>query len=845
MLQWLGETQTDVSAEGMTGEPNHPLLIEEGTVMTRADVERATALLSDALLSLVRPGQLVGSLIHRGLEAALLLLAANRSGVPITFFDRSLPENEWRRVIEGAECALLVSAPGDGPLAARLGSGRVPTWEVRPDEWASLPALSTVVRRTESDAPAIVVFSSGTTGDPKGVIRSIVALRRAGDNFRERHDLGDGDVLGDLASFRFVTSSGTTYGALCSGAAVSFHAGDGDGLASVAEWAVRTGVTVLRMQAALMRTLIELETDLRGSRVRAISIAGETLFGSELERLRALLPPGCEIVCAYGSSEGGGIASARFPAGTAIPAGRIRFPRPAHVRIVDENLEVVRDGEVGEIVSTKQQSAGYWKKPTLTSERYIPVDDGTVLYRTGDLGRFADGDTLEVLGRSDSQVKVRGQNVELTEIEGMLLEHPDVRTAAVVDVPRHGGGTSMIAFFTPAAGKLPATGTLRRHLGERLPAYKIPARFVVLDRLPTTPAGKIDRSRLRTSSADGEAERDLREPRTLVESALVEQMRRLLGTEELGIDDDFFDMGGDSLSAIEFAVWASRRFGIHLSTTVLVANPTAVSLARQIERQDARHEKTIGILRDCEEPVATLVLVAGGGDSIVSQRPLSKAIRGEFRIIGVQGRGIDDRRRTETSVTAYAERAVRELLALDPTGPYMIGGHSFGGIVAQEMARQLELQNNNVLAVVVIDTAAPADRRPPGFLRSTLRRARGWRDEVRDRRLMFGVRHDRRETLRIRKGIVFAVHVRALRNHVARPCRAPILVIRAEGSAQENDQRFGRWAELTSGGLSVVSTPGTHVSIKDVPYVGGAAAHIDALFDDVRPCRRAVARAGT
>ena len=823
-------------AGGGALHPDRPLLIEGGMVMTRAEVERATAVLSDAMLQLVRPGQLIGSLIDRGLEAALLLLAANQAGVPITFFDRSLPENEWRRVIEGADCALLVTTPAGAALADRLGSGRIRAWVVRPNQWALLPAPSTRSVRVDEDAPGIVVFSSGTTGDPKGVVRSVATLRIAGDNCQARHNLSAGDVIGDLASFRFVTSSGTTYGAVRSGAAVSFHDPDGDGLAGVAEWAVRTGVTVMRLQAALMRTLVELGTDLRGSRVRSVSLAGETLFGTELMRLRLLLPANCDILCVYGSSEGGGIAQTRFPAGTAIPAGRIRFPRPSHVRIVDENLEVIPAGDVGEIVTTEQQSAGYWNKPALTSERYLLRDDGSVLYRTGDLGRISDGDTLEVLGRSDSQVKVRGQNVELSEVEAVLLEHPDVRTAAVVDVPRPGGGTSMIAFFTPVAGKLPATAVLRRHLSERLPAYKIPARFVVLDHLPTTPAGKIDRSRLRTTSGI-DTDREIREPRTLVESGLVEQMRRLLGTEELGIDDDFFEMGGDSLSAIEFAVWVSRSFGVTLSTTALIAHPTMASLAQQIDRQGARQETTIGILRHEEHPVASLVLVAGGGDSIVSQRPLSKAIRSDLRIIGVQGRGIDDRRRTENSVTAYAARAVRELLVLDPTGPYVLGGHSFGGIVAQEMARQLELLERSVLAVAVIDTVAPADRRPPGFLRSALRRARGWGEEIRDRRLMFGVRHDRRESLRIRKGIVFATHVRALSSYVARPCRAPILVIRADsGTNGSEQQRFGRWAELTTGGLTVVSTPGTHVSVKDVPYVGGVAAHIDALIDEILVC---------
>ena len=839
------ESATDGSVGGAHKDPDHPLLIENGRVMSRSQVERATASLSDALLQSVRPGQLIGSLIDRGLDAALVLLAANRSGAPITFFDRSLPENEWRRVIEGADCALLVTTPADEALADRLGSGRIPTWVVRPNEWASLPAPVTGSVRIDEDAPGIVVFSSGTTGDPKGVIRSVATLRIAGEHCQARHDLTAGDVIGDLASFRFVTSSGTTYGALRSGAAVSFHDPDGDGLAGVAEWAVRTGVTVMRMQAALMRTLVELGTDLRGSRVRSVSLAGETLFGTELLRLRLLLPASCNILCVYGSSEGGGIAQTRFPAGTAIPAGRIRFPRPSHVRIVDENLEVIPDGEVGEIVTTKQQSAGYWNKPALTSERYLLGDDGSVLYRTGDLGRFSDGDTLEVLGRSDSQVKIRGHNVELSEVEAMLLEHPDVRTAAVVLVPRPGGGSSMIAFFTPVAGKLPATAVLRRHLSQRLPTYKIPARFVVIDHLPTTPAGKIDRSRLRTTSST-DTDREIREPRTLVESALVEQMRQLLGAEELGIDDDFFEMGGDSLSAIEFAVWVSRRFGFTLSTTALIAHPTVASLAQQIDRQAAPQETTIGVLRNEEHPVASLVLVAGGGDSIVSQRPLSKAIETDLRIIGVQGRGIDDRRRTETSVAAYAARAVRELLALDPTGPYVLGGHSFGGIVAQEMARQLELLDKSVLAVAVIDTVAPADRRLPGLFRSTLRRARGWSDEIRDRRLMFAVRHDRRESLRIRKGIVFATHVRALSSHVARPCRAPILVIRADAGPNGSDQRFGRWVELTTGGLTVVSTPGTHVSIKDVPYVGGVAAHIDAMLEEIllEPGRRQAAPFG-
>ena len=821
-------------------------LIQGEREISAGAAQRITRKLAAKLLEHGEVGQLTGCFLHTGIEGGLLMLAAHLAGIPITFLDRSQPEPQLTSMLLAEGCTLLLVHTLDSEMAVRVAVGRIPVLHLDADAFADPGAgigTSAPPILGDTDRPALVVFSSGTTGRPKGVIRTVATLSATGRDQAVRYGLTSSDIHGEISSYRFVGPSSTLYGAIASRCRLSFlpaeqDATPGYGLAAVPGWVGDAEITVLRTQAAVMRTLIDLGSDMRRSRLRCYSVAGETLFSIDVHRLRQIVPSFCEVIVVYGSSEGGGMGHACFSADTPIPEGRIRFPRAAgNVAIVDDALVPLTEGTVGEIVTTNVRSIGYWKRESLTDERYIVRPDGTRWYRTGDLGRFTDDGMLEVLGRSDSQVKVRGFNVELTEVEAELLGHPEVHMAAVVDVPRSGGGSSLVGFIVPTRGALPSTASIRMHLADRLPTYKIPSRFVTIDRIPQTAGGKFDRAVLRGGAGPDE-DRPIRRPVTPTEGMLHAKMAHLLAFDQLSIDDDFFEVGGDSLSAIEFGVWVGRQFSSDVGTAVLVSHPTVEKLAKYVDNPSSSVvSSTAAILRECAVPAATLVLVAGGGDSIASQRSLAAELQAPLRVIGIQGRGIDDDLPTETSVAAYASRAIIEVRVLAPTGPYLIGGHSFGGIVALEMACQLEAEGAAVAAVVLIDSAVPTSRESEGARLAnglSLRLA-----DLKAARHVRSLRANPREQLRARKGVVFDKHVRALRMHNARSCAAPLLLILASdqdgpvpGAPDRGGElRLARWSTLTTGGLTVLPTPGTHVSIKSYPHVAGVARHIETAVD--------------
>ena len=816
---------------------DEPWLFDPTRYVTYRDAQHVTIRLAKILTNTIGQGELVGSLIHDGIDASLVMLASNLAGVPVTFIDRSQPEAQLSEVLATEGCAVLLSRPSEADFATHLARQRFPVCVLTEDDFTvsrPLPADDWPTSFPDPHAPACIVFSSGTTGRPKGVIRTVASLTGSGLSQSGRQSLTPYDVMAEPSSYRFVTAATTLYGAVVSGCKISFPNSISDGLRDMPTWIKTSGSTVLRSQAAVMRTLLEVEADLRHTHLRLYALAGETIFGSDIERLRKILPAFCEIHCGYGSTEAGGLGSVRFAPTDAVPEGRVRFPRKESTLIVDDNLEIASSGVVGEIVSTTARSPGYWRRESFTDERYVQRPDGSRWFRTGDIGRFTEDNMLEVLGRSDSQVKIRGHNVELTEVEAELLTHDEVRLAAVVDVARPGGGRSLAAFYVPVFGKLPSVASLRRHLGERLSNYKIPSRFIPMDRIPTTASGKFDREAMRVVSVFDD-DREVHEPSTDTQRSLHHKLSDLLALSSLSLDDDFFEVGGDSLSAMEFGIWVSQHFKTEIAMTALVTHPTIAQLAQLIDggpRERASNgPSTAVVLRDALAPSATLVLIPGGGDSIVSARPLALALESNLRVIAVQGLGLFADQDSDPSIAAYAARAIHEAIALAPTGPYFVGGHSLGGNIAQEMARQMEAAGLTVEAVVLLDSAAPRSLPRPGRLGQLTRWRRGWMQRRPSIQEAPSTDTNTRSLVQTRQGKVFERHSQALRSHHAQPCHAPIWLIRAvdDGPLAPNGRdRFAGWLELSRSEVVLLPTPGTHVSIKDDPHVRGVARHVDA-----------------
>ena len=367
---------------------------------------------------------------------------------------------------------------------------------------------------------------------------------------------------------------------------------------------------------------------------------------------------------------------------------------------------------------------GYFRRPELTAERFVELA-GARYYRTGDQVRQRADGNLEYLGRLDDQVKIRGNRVELGEIEVRLLEHPAVANCAVALRGNRGVDQRLVGYWTPRQRTETTTAVeLRQFLHDRLPSYMVPSDFVRLESLPKSPSGKLDRRALPApSGARSNWDGKYRAPRNDLERQLAAIWAELLGIECVGISDNFFEFGGDSILATRHMIRLEQELGHSLPMAELFRGPTIEQVAAQIGRSP------------CEAPASTVVSIQPGGSNppffcVPGGNDDPRMLFSAPSVFGQLSEHLGDdqpffsfalNRSTEPmTIERIAETLLRDLRALQPTGPYFLGGWSSGGHVAYEMAQRLLAHGEAVGLLALFDTTGP------GYLRQ-----RPWREQLR------------------------------------------------------------------------------------------------------------------
>ncbi len=356
---------------------------------------------------------------------------------------------------------------------------------------------------------------------------------------------------------------------------------------------------------------------------------------------------------------------------------------------------------------------GYLNRPELTAQRFIanPFSEkaGERIYKTGDLARyFADGN-IEFLGRTDAQVKIRGYRIELGEIEALLLQHPAVKETAVVAEDDLSGNKRLVAYVVPHQNQTLNPVGMRNFLKQQLPNYMIPSAFVAIDFLPLTPNGKIDRNRLISPQnlTSNSTDKSCIAPRTPTESTLAQIWSKILNTEPVGIRDNFFDLGGDSLLAIRLINEINQQFERELSLSALFLNPTIEGLADSLDSGTNSEEWSplVAIKPRGKNPPFFCVHPIFG--VVFPYVELAFQLGENQPFYGLQPKGIDGESSPLTSIEDMAADYIAALRTVQPKGPYFLGGWSFGGLVAFEMAQQLLAAGDEVALLAVLDTLAP------------------------------------------------------------------------------------------------------------------------------------------
>ena len=571
-------------ADAVVRWPDRPALGYRETSLSYRELDAYSA---DLALRLrvrgIGPGALVGICLPRELDRTALMLAVWRLGAASLLLDPAWPTLRLEQLLRESSCDIIALRPDAGAQA--LPADLV--IEIARDGWRT-PVFPDGVEGVPwpSGRPsdlAYVIYTSGSSGRPKGVeithgnLAALVAWHR--EAFAVTHE----DRATHLAGLAFDASIWEVWPYLAAGASVQLAPeiarSSGERLR---DWLVEVQATIAFAPTLLAEELVALPWP--ATPLRTLLTGGD--------RLRSAPPAGLPFVLVnnYGPTECTVVACSG-PVAPAIdgPPSIGRAIAGSYIRILDATGRPVSGSEVGEIcIGGRNVGRGYRGQPDATRIAFVPdpVSDGSGagLYRTGDLGSWRADGAIDFHGRADHQLKIRGQRVEPDEIAALLTGHRRVRAAAVVGLDG-ADGPLLVAYVDPVPGPPPGAEELHAFLVERLPDWAVPSRFVAVDRLPVTANGKLDRAALPLPSPDNLLPGSMHaEADSPAEQRLLAILREVLGEREIGIDDNFFLLGGHSLLGTQVVVRASDAFGVELTLRDLFQAPTVRELARQIER---------------------------------------------------------------------------------------------------------------------------------------------------------------------------------------------------------------------------------------------------------------------
>nr|WP_167402595.1 non-ribosomal peptide synthetase [Micromonospora viridifaciens] len=597
-------TVLDLFAAQVARTPDAVAVTGPTGTMTYRELDEHSGRLARRLIAAgVKPGSAVAVCAGRsGRTVAALLAVLRCAAVYVPMNDTDPPDRRESLLDEAAAVAVVTD---EARVAAFTGGRRPVLVDGEPDDDGSPPEALPGAALTDT---AYIIFTSGSTGRPKGVLIDHDSFTHHCQVQAEAYRLGPGERLALLASLSFDASMDQMVAPLICGAAVVVLDARAVTPAQMLRDLHDHAVTVVDVTPVYYRELLQAARpgDPRLARLRLMSVGGDVVTGEDALAWQSL-GTAAEFSCTYGPTEATiactflviDEAEARRAGRGPLPLGRPLAG--SRLLILDEAMRPVLPGAIGELfVGGRRAARGYLNRPDLTADRFLPDPLGPAgarLYRTGDLVRLRPDGVLEFLGRTDRQVKIRGFRVEPAEIESVLSALPGVRAAVVVPGPLPGGEQGLLAFVVPAAGAELDAAAVRSAARGQLPRHLMPAALTIIDELPLTANGKVDRARLpRVGAAAATPPLPSRELNP-TEREVARIWTEVLGVSGLGPDDDFFDLGGHSLSAIRVGMRTQEVFGIELPPHQFFTSTTVESLAAAIHEAV---EASLDALSDAE-----------------------------------------------------------------------------------------------------------------------------------------------------------------------------------------------------------------------------------------------------
>ena len=824
-------------------------VVDEERSLTYAELEqRANQLAQRLRKEGVGPESLVAVCLERTTELLVALLGILKAGGAYVPLDPSYPQSRLQFMLEDSAAAVVLT---EQKLAGRLPQNTSKQICVDTErEQIAAESSARVEPQTDAESVAYVIYTSGSTGRPKGVAieqRSAVTLLQWAQTVYAGAELAgvlaSTSICFDLSVFELFLPLSVGGAVVIAENALQLASG---------QWPV--ALTLINTVPSAIAELLRLQGIPES--VRVVNLAGEPLSQALVQQLYEQETIE-RVYDLYGPSEDTTYTTWALRAATELPT----IGRPianTQIYLLDGELQPVPIGVAGELyIGGAGLARGYLKRPELTAEKFISNPygaAGTRLYRTGDLARYQEDGKLQYLGRSDQQVKVRGYRIELGEIETALREQRTIRDVTVI--AKDGKLVAYVVRSAEAqANGAKLTSVWRESLLSRLPAYMVPAFFVELEKLPLTPSGKINRRALPSPEESATLiASDRVTPRDELEEQLVKLWIKILQAKTIGVTDNFFEVGGDSLLAARLFAQIHNRFGKNLPLATLFVSPTIEQLANVLRATEAEvaWSSLVPIQPHGSKP--PLFCVHAAGANVLIYRPMSRHLGDDQPVYALQAQGLDGRREPLTCVEDMAAHYLKEMRAFQPSGPYYLLGASFGGLVIYEMAQQLLSQGETVAFLGMLNTNCPVYSFwkkvgcHVGHLkeRGALDYSRSLKESVK-RRLAPGDSRQNAPTAEVQSLV---------------PAQADDALVRTVGAILEAEQKYVpaiqhyagnltffwaedaprdfednrlAWRKIAPEGFEIHVVPGTHTKMREEP-------HVQKLAEKLKPCLEKAAR---
>jgi aspartate racemase len=814
--------------------PDSVALIFNNREMTYEELNRRANRLAHYLRKQgLGPDVIVGLAMDRSLEMIVGLLGILKAGGAYLPLDPSYPHERLLFMIQQTNVRIILSQkhvmtslPESAARLIALDDDRAELDSEDDDNPARL---------SEPENLAYVMYTSGSTGRPKGVgvtHRNVVRLVKETNYARFESD----EVLLQFAPVTFDAATFEIWGALLNGARLIVPAPGLESLESLGQTIQRHGVTTLWLTAGLFHQMVDTELNsLRG--VRQLIAGGDVLSPSHIEKaIRSLV--NCQLINGYGPTENTTFTCCA-PLAVENIGRSVSIGKPisnTQVYVLSREMEPVPVGVPGELfIGGDGLARGYLHDPSATAEKFVPNpfarERGERLYRTGDQVRYRPDGSLEFLGRLDHQKKIRGYRVELAEIEFALLQHPDVRECVVTTQISKTGEKRIAAFVVPVAGRTLSREQLKSFLGEKLPEYMLPAFIGILDSLPLTANGKIDRQAL-PNIDDLNADSTLfAPPRTEVERKLAEVWMRVLGVEKVGIHDNFFDLGGYSLLAVKLVNEIKRELGQKIPLITLFQTATIAGLASMLSKGRDSHEWPTLVQIQAGSSPETLFCVSAPNVNALGYVSLVRALGSEQTAFGLQAQFPADAEteHSQSVVENLAAEYLRALQTKQPHGPYHLIGMCRGAHIAYEMAVRLEEQGEPVALLGVLDTFVMENTYNYfWYIEHYLERAKFWlRLPTKDKFNFISSRWRKALPKRRSPDSVLRQVYFPSADFQPKTYRGRVAVFRVSKQPRNrvSDPKLG-WGQLAKGGVDIRVIPGTHETLLREPHVRVLASEL-------------------